>query len=149
MDIPRYQASWGQYGAHLVPIGPRLAPYWFHELCYLGDYSSMHKAQVKSMYELEVRACMNDYTRLLYGVITYPCIALNVSITTIVVSKLHQHVLDRYPTVSLSTTNRYICVKYATLCNRYTLEKCGMSGKNNGNIRTGWFDLLDMAWHQP
>ena len=26
----------GKYGAHLGPIGPRWAPYWPHEPCYLG-----------------------------------------------------------------------------------------------------------------
>ena len=29
--------SWGQNGAHLGPTGPRWAPCWPHELCYLGD----------------------------------------------------------------------------------------------------------------
>ena len=29
----------GQHGAHLGPIGPRWAPCWPHELCYLGQYS--------------------------------------------------------------------------------------------------------------
>ena len=28
--------SWGQHGAHLGPTGPRCAPCWPHELCYLG-----------------------------------------------------------------------------------------------------------------
>ena len=27
---------WGQHGAHLGPTGPRWAPCWPHELCYLG-----------------------------------------------------------------------------------------------------------------
>ena len=27
----------GQYGAHLGPTRPRWAPYWPHELCYLGS----------------------------------------------------------------------------------------------------------------
>ena len=31
-----YRGSWGQHGAHLGPTGPRLAPCWPHELCYLG-----------------------------------------------------------------------------------------------------------------
>ena len=26
----------GQHGTHLGPVGPRLAPYWPHEPCYLG-----------------------------------------------------------------------------------------------------------------
>ena len=30
------QGSWGQHGAHLGPTGPRWAPCWPHELCYLG-----------------------------------------------------------------------------------------------------------------
>ena len=33
------QGSWGQHGAHLGPTGPRWAPSWPHELCYLGQYS--------------------------------------------------------------------------------------------------------------
>ena len=28
--------SWGQYGVHLGPTGPRWAPFCPHELCYLG-----------------------------------------------------------------------------------------------------------------
>ena len=34
--LPRYQGSWGQHGAHLGSTGPRWAPCWPHELCYLG-----------------------------------------------------------------------------------------------------------------
>ena len=30
------QGSWDQNEAHLEPIGPRWAPCWLHELCYLG-----------------------------------------------------------------------------------------------------------------
>ena len=30
------ESSWGQHGAHLGPIGPRWAPCWPHEVCYLG-----------------------------------------------------------------------------------------------------------------
>ena len=33
---PWWQGSWGQHGAHLGPTGPRWAPCWPHELCYLG-----------------------------------------------------------------------------------------------------------------
>ena len=33
---PWWQGSWGQHGAHLEPTGPRWAPCWPHELCYLG-----------------------------------------------------------------------------------------------------------------
>ena len=33
---PWQQGSWGQHGAHLRPTGPRWAPCWPHELCYLG-----------------------------------------------------------------------------------------------------------------
>ena len=35
---PRKQRSWGQHGAHLGPVGPRLAPCWPHEPCYQGIY---------------------------------------------------------------------------------------------------------------
>ena len=34
--IPRWQSSWGQYGAHLAPVGPTWAPCWSHEHCYQG-----------------------------------------------------------------------------------------------------------------
>ena len=34
--LPRWQSSWGQNGANLGPIGPRWAPCWLHEPCYLG-----------------------------------------------------------------------------------------------------------------
>ena len=33
---PCQQSSWGQHGAHLGLTGPRWAPCWPHELCYLG-----------------------------------------------------------------------------------------------------------------
>ena len=33
---PWQQGSWGQHGANLGPIGPRWAPCWPHEPCYLG-----------------------------------------------------------------------------------------------------------------
>ena len=33
---PRWKGSCGQHGAHLGPTGPRWAPYWPHEPCYLG-----------------------------------------------------------------------------------------------------------------
>ena len=31
-DVPRWQSSWGQHGAHLGPVGPRWAPCWPHGL---------------------------------------------------------------------------------------------------------------------
>ena len=34
---PWYQASWGQCGSRLGPIGPRWPPCWPHELCNLGQ----------------------------------------------------------------------------------------------------------------
>ena len=36
--LPRWHSSWGQHGAHLGPVGPRLAPCWPHEPCYQGRY---------------------------------------------------------------------------------------------------------------
>ena len=36
VSYPRWQGSWGQYGAHLGPVGPRWAPCWPHEPCYKG-----------------------------------------------------------------------------------------------------------------
>ena len=38
-DLPWWQGSWGQYGAHLGLTGPRWAPCWPHELFYLGFIS--------------------------------------------------------------------------------------------------------------
>ena len=38
-DRPWEQGSWSQHGAHLGPKGPRWAPCWPHELCYLGDFA--------------------------------------------------------------------------------------------------------------
>ena len=38
MWCPWQQGSWGQHGAHLGPTGPRWAPCWPHELCYLGCF---------------------------------------------------------------------------------------------------------------
>ena len=35
--------SMGQHGAHLGPTGPRWAPCWPHELCYLGIYAEGQK----------------------------------------------------------------------------------------------------------
>ena len=40
-STPREQSSWGQHSAHLGPVGPRWAPCWPHEPCYL--YSSVDK----------------------------------------------------------------------------------------------------------
>ena len=35
---PWKEGSWGQHRAHLGPTGPRWAPCWPHELCYLGCF---------------------------------------------------------------------------------------------------------------
>ena len=40
VSYPWLQDSWGQHGAHLGPTGPRGAPCWPHELCYLGLYEN-------------------------------------------------------------------------------------------------------------
>ena len=37
--LPWQQSSWGQHGTHLGPVGPRWAPCWPHEPCYLGKPS--------------------------------------------------------------------------------------------------------------
>ena len=37
---PWYQGSWGQHGAFLGPTGPRWAPCWPHELCYMGCWQT-------------------------------------------------------------------------------------------------------------
>ena len=37
-NLPRWQDSWGQHWAHLWPTGPRLAPGWPHEFCYLSIF---------------------------------------------------------------------------------------------------------------
>ena len=46
---PRLQSSWGQHGAHLGPVGPRLAPCWPHEPCYQGGH------HIGNVYESTVR----------------------------------------------------------------------------------------------
>ena len=38
LPLPWLQGSWGQHGAYLGPTGPRWAPCWPHELCYLGIF---------------------------------------------------------------------------------------------------------------
>ena len=38
--LPWQQGSWCQRGAYLGPTGPRWAPCWPHELCYLGSHDS-------------------------------------------------------------------------------------------------------------
>ena len=37
----------GQHGAHLGPTGPRWAPCWAHELCYLGQCTSGPRKQIQ------------------------------------------------------------------------------------------------------
>ena len=37
-----FQGSWGQHGDHLGPTGPRWAPRWPHELCYLCVMNLWH-----------------------------------------------------------------------------------------------------------
>ena len=44
IQIPRWQASWGQHGAHLGPVGTRWAPMLAQETCYL--VSSLAKSQL-------------------------------------------------------------------------------------------------------
>ena len=36
--VPWQQGPWGQHEAHLGPAGPRWAPCWPHEPCYLGRF---------------------------------------------------------------------------------------------------------------
>ena len=38
ISLPCEHGSWGQHGVHLGPTGPRWAPCWPHESCYLGMY---------------------------------------------------------------------------------------------------------------
>ena len=38
ITISLISVSWGQHGVHLGPTGPRWAPRWPHELCYLGYF---------------------------------------------------------------------------------------------------------------
>ena len=37
LSHPYSEGSWGQHGAHMGPTGPRWAPCWPHEFCYLGS----------------------------------------------------------------------------------------------------------------
>ena len=39
---PWERGSWGQHRADLGPTGPRWAPCWPHELCYLGPFSNLY-----------------------------------------------------------------------------------------------------------
>ena len=39
MNQPWKQGSWDHHGAHLGPIGPRWAPWWTHEHCYMGKHN--------------------------------------------------------------------------------------------------------------
>ena len=41
--LPWWQGLWGQHGVHPGPTGPRWAPCWPHELCYLGNITSENK----------------------------------------------------------------------------------------------------------
>ena len=38
--MPWKYGSWGHHGAHLGPTGPRWAPCWPHEPCYLGAFQT-------------------------------------------------------------------------------------------------------------
>ena len=42
ISIPWYQVSWGHYGTHVGPTGPRWATSWPHELCYLGLFDAIY-----------------------------------------------------------------------------------------------------------
>ena len=44
MKLGYQQGSWDQHVAHLGPTGPRWAPCWPHELCYLGLILRWHVA---------------------------------------------------------------------------------------------------------
>ena len=39
-QVPWWQGSWGQHGAHLGPVVPRWAPCRPHEPCYLGQHQT-------------------------------------------------------------------------------------------------------------
>ena len=54
------RGSWGQHGAHLGPTGPRWAPCWPHEFCYLGPYLSNTVATTHAIYQ----AICGDFTRM-------------------------------------------------------------------------------------
>ena len=43
-EQPWQQGLWGQHGAHLGPTGPRWAPCWPHEICYLGEQLGLDSA---------------------------------------------------------------------------------------------------------
>ena len=42
LNIPWWQGSWGQHGAHLGPTGPRWAPCWPHGPCYLANLTNLN-----------------------------------------------------------------------------------------------------------
>ena len=66
---PWQQGSWGQHGAHMGPTGPRWAPCWPHELCYLGipfsQYvtcirNSSFKSAMKTIYKTDPIICPKE-----------------------------------------------------------------------------------------
>ena len=51
---PWKQSSWGQHGAHLGPTGPRWAPCWPNEPCYLGSFTRGSPHEVPVMHSFDV-----------------------------------------------------------------------------------------------
>ena len=53
--IPWEQGLWGQHGAHMGPTGPRWAPCWSHESCYLGKgHGKYQSISIKLYYQIFV-----------------------------------------------------------------------------------------------
>ena len=68
MNFPWKQGSWGQQGAQLGPTGPRWAPCWLHEPCYLG-HSTTRKS--KNYRECNKHWCQSYFNKIIPREPTY------------------------------------------------------------------------------
>ena len=52
----------GEHGAHLGPTGPRWAPCWSHEICYLGNYPGLYRLCIRDAISLSgINDCLNTW----------------------------------------------------------------------------------------
>ena len=54
------QSSWGQHGAHLGPTGPKWAPCWPKEPCYLGWWTLFKRSQTPTINFIVIMFCESD-----------------------------------------------------------------------------------------
>ena len=52
--LPKLQSSWGHHGAHLGPVGPRWAPWWPHEPCFQGQYTTCFITHVALLHQVPI-----------------------------------------------------------------------------------------------